>query len=168
MKIRTIVAVAAIGVCSAASVWAKDYKVGEIEVDSLWIRASVPGQVNGAGYMEIENDGKKADRLLAVSADVAERVELHTIINEDGVAKMRLAEGGVTVPAEGKVKLAPGGYHVMFLKLKAPFMEGTEVPATLKFEHAGEVAVKFKVKPAAHNQSGHDAAAQPQHGGMKH
>jgi periplasmic copper chaperone A len=167
MKIRALIAVAAIGVCSAASVWAKDYTVGEIEVDHPWIRASVPGQVNGAGYMKIENGAKKPDRLLAVRSDVAERIELHTIVNEDGVAKMRLAEGGVTIPAEGKVRLAPGGYHIMFLKLKAPFVEGAEVPATLKFEQAGEIAVKFKVKPAAHNQNSNDSATHD-HSGMKH
>ena len=49
----------------------------------------------------------------------------------------------------------------MFIKLKAPFAEGGTVPATLKFEKAGEVAVQFKVQPASHNPG-------MNHGGMNH
>jgi len=150
MKIRQWALVAALGLCTATSAWAKDYKVGQVEVDDLWVRATAPGQANGAGYMEIDNDAKAPDRLVSVSSDAAERVELHTVQTENGVARMRHLPDGIPVPADGDVKLAPGGYHVMFMKLKQPFAEGAEVPATLKFEKAGEVAVKFKVQPIGH------------------
>ena len=157
MKIRQWALVAALGLCTATSAWASDYKVGQVEIDDPWARATAPGQANGAGYMEIDNDAKTPDRLLSVSSDAAERVELHTVQTENGVARMRHLPDGVPVPAGGEVKLAPGGYHVMFMKLKQPFVEGAEVPVTLKFENAGEVAVKLKVKPIGHNPgTGHD------------
>lgn len=163
MNIRKWGVGAVLGLSVATTAWAADFKVGQVEVDDLWVRASAPGQANGAGYMEIENDAKAADRLVSVSSPAAERVELHNVVTENGVAQMRQVDG-VAVPADGKARLAPGDYHVMFLKLKAPFAEGGEVPATLKFEQAGEVAVKFKVKPLGHNpgMAGHD------HGHMKH
>jgi len=166
MNIRKFAVIAALGLCTAGSAWAKDYKVGQIEVDDLWVRASAPGQSNGAGYMDIDNDAKSADRLVSVSSDAAERVELHTVQTENGVSKMRQVEGGIALPADTEVKLSPGGYHVMFIKLKAPFAEGGTVPATLKFEKAGEVAVQFKVKPASHNP-GMDHGSM-NHGTMKH
>ncbi|CAB3943551.1 hypothetical protein LMG6001_00653 [Achromobacter insolitus] len=161
MNIRKFAVIAALGLCTAGSAWAKDYKVGQIEVDDLWVRASAPGQSNGAGYMDIDNDAKTPDRLLSVFSDAAERVELHTVQTENGVSKMRQVEGGIALPADTEVKLSPGGYHVMFIKLKAPFAEGDTVPATLKFEKAGEVTVQFKVKPASHNPG-------MNHGGMNH
>ncbi len=161
MKIRTIAVVAALGMSIAGSAWAHDYKVGMVEVDDLWVRASAPGQTNGAGYLEIENEATTPDRLLSVSSPAAERVEIHTVKTENGVAKMREVEGGIALPPNVDVKLVPGGYHVMFLKLKGPFVEGTRIPATLKFEKAGELAVEFKVKPASHTP-GMD------HGTMKH
>ncbi|MDH0089982.1 copper chaperone PCu(A)C [Achromobacter mucicolens] len=163
MNIRKFAAIAAIGLCTAGSAWAKDYKVGQIEIDDLWVRASAPGQANGAGYMDIDNDAKAPDRLLSVTSDAAERVELHTVQTENGVSKMRQVEGGIALPADTEVKLSPGGYHVMFIKLKAPFKDGATVPATLKFEKAGEVAVQFKVMPASHNPG-----MSHGHGGMKH
>lgn len=167
MTIRNLALAAALSLCTAAA-WADTYKAGAIEVDDLWVRASAPGQPNGAGYLEIENDGRAVDRLVSVRSDVAERVELHTIDNENGVARMRAVEGGVEVPAGGEVKFAPGGYHVMFMKLKAPFAEGSQVPATLVFEKAGEVAVKFDVKPLTHNPAGAGHGGHGGHGGMKH
>lgn len=163
MNIRKFAAIAALGLCAAGSAWAKDYKVGEVEIDDLWVRASAPGQANGAGYMDIDNDAKSPDRLLSITSAAAERVELHTVETANGVAKMRQVEGGIALPADTEVKLSPGGYHVMFIKLKAPFADGGTVPATLKFEKAGEVAVVFKVKPASYNPGmSHD------HGAMKH
>ena len=78
--------------------------------------------------MEIDNKATAADRLLSVSSSAAERVELHTVETKDGVAKMRQVEGGIALPAGGEVKLAPGGYHVMFLKLKAPSPKALRCP----------------------------------------
>lgn len=162
MQFRQWALVAALSLCAAPAVWAHDYKVGQVEVDELWVRASAPGQSNGAGYMEIDNDATAPDRLLSVTSDAAERIELHTVQTDNGVARMRHLPEGVPVPAGGDVELKPGGYHVMFMKLKQPFAEGAEVPATLKFEKAGEVAVKFTVKPIGH----HPGASHESH--MKH
>jgi len=154
----------ALGVATTAalvlhgSAWAHDYKVGQIEVDDLWVRATAPGQVNGAGYMDIDNNGATNDRLVAIRSGVAQSVELHQTSTTDGVSSMRKVEG-VEVPAHSEVKFAPGGNHVMFLNLKAPLQEGTTVPATLVFEKAGSVDVEFKVKPL-----GHKAGAAAHHG----
>ena len=163
MKCRQWVLVASLGLCSVASAWAHNYQVGQMDIDDLWVRASAPGQTNGAGYLTVENDGKTADRLLTVSSDVADRVELHTIETENGVARMRHVPAGLEVPADGKLSLAPGGYHIMFMGLKQPFTEASNVTATLTFEKAGDVPVTFHVKPV-----GHAAGGEHNHHGMKH
>ena len=125
----------------------------ELSVSGAWIRASAPMQVNGAGYAAIQNKSAKADRLLSASADVAERVELHTIITENGVAQMRQVTG-IDIPAGGNVNLAPGGFRVMFVKLKQPFVQGKTVPIKFTFEQAGDVIVNFEVKPITYNPNG--------------
>lgn len=142
---RLTIAVLALAFHGAAS--AHDYKVGGIEIDDLWVRATAPGQPNGGGYMEIENDGKTADQLVAIKSDVAARVEIHETRTANGMSTMRQVEGPLTIPPDGKLDFTPGGYHVMFVQLKAPFKEGMEVPATLTFKQAGDVEVKFHVKP---------------------
>ncbi len=138
---------------------ATELVAGDLKLSAPWIRASVPGQVNGAGYVQINNQAAQADRLISATTNGVNRVELHTIINENGVAKMREVPG-IDVPASGVVKLMPGGFHIMFLGLSAPFKADTTVPVTLKFEKAGEVKVDFEIKPPTFNpgaMSGHDS-----------
>jgi len=128
-------------------------KAGDLAISAPWIRASVPGQTNGAGYMVIAHHGKQDDRLLAVQSDAAERIELHTVVTENGMARMRQVDG-VPLAAGKKTALAPGGYHIMFMKLKAPFQAGQTVAATLQFERAGAVAIRFTVQPATYRPEG--------------
>lgn len=141
---------------------ASEQAVGDLKLSMPWVRASVPGQVNGAGYVEISNKAAQSDKLVAASTTGVNRVELHTIITENGVAKMREVPG-IEVPASGAVKLAPGGYHIMFLGLAEPFKAGATVPVTLKFEKAGEIQVNFEVKPATFNPG-----AMTGHGSHRH
>ena len=126
---------------------ASDYKVRDIEIDDAWVRATAPGQTAGGGYMEIENDGTAPDQLIGIKSPAADHVSIHQTVTNNGVSTMREVDGGVAVPAKGEVKFTPGGYHIMFEKLKAPFKEGMEIPATLTFQQAGDVEIKFEVKP---------------------
>ncbi|SUV86497.1 Uncharacterized protein conserved in bacteria [Bordetella pertussis] len=148
MNIRKWGVGAVLGLSVATTAWAADFKVGQVEVDDLWVRASAPGQATARAIWRSRTTPRLPTAWSRSARRPPERVELHNVVTENGVAQMRQVDG-VAVPADGKARLAPGGYHVMFLKLKAPFAEGGEVPATLKFEQAGEVAVKFKVKPWA-------------------
>jgi copper(I)-binding protein len=155
-KIRASVSVvffcAALSLGPTFGVMATDQVAGDLKLSAPWIRASVPGQVNGAGYVQIDNKGKQGDRLVSATTSGVNRVELHTIITENGVAKMREVQG-IDVPANGSVKLTPGSFHIMFLGLGEPFKAGATVPVTLKFEKAGEVKVSFDIKPATYNPS---------------
>jgi len=76
---------------------------------------------------------------------------------DGGVMRMRKLAGGLALPAGETVTLAPGGYHVMFIGLKAPFRAGDSVPVTLDFQKAGSVTVEFRVQatsPADHDHGG--------------
>ncbi len=144
---------------------AADFTVGSLALNDLWVRASVPGQTNGAGYLQINNPTSATDRLLSAQSEAATRVELHTVLTENGVAKMRQVQG-IDVPANGSAKLAPGGFHIMFLQLTGPFKQGDAVPVVLKFEKAGDIRVNFTVKPSTYNPG---SAGEQGHGpGMKH
>ncbi len=169
MKLTTLLGAATLALGSA---WAHaaDFESNGLELNDLWVRASVPGQVNGAGYLQIANKNTQADRLLAVESDAATRVELHNVVTENGVAQMRQVQG-IDIPAGDAARLSPGGYHVMFLQLTAPFKQGEQIPVVLKFEKAGEVRVNFTVKPPTYNPPSQTDGADHSHGhgaSMKH
>ena len=84
-----------IGELWAAQVQAADYDVGPIHIAQPWARATPKGAKSGAGYLTITNNSSTADRLSCVSSDASAKCQVHTMTMEDGVMKMRPAEGGL-------------------------------------------------------------------------
>ncbi|HEY5898830.1 MAG TPA: copper chaperone PCu(A)C [Burkholderiales bacterium] len=120
--------------------------LAQVTVENAWARATPPGARIGAGYFTLRNTGTTADRLVAVSSPAAARVETHVTVKEGDVSKMREVKG-YEVPAKGSLELKPGGSHLMFVDIKAPFKEGQRIEALLRFAKAGEVKVQFEVRP---------------------
>ncbi|MEI9420013.1 copper chaperone PCu(A)C [Mesorhizobium sp. Cs1299R1N1] len=130
----------------AQAVLAHEFKVGDLEIEHPWSRATPAGAKVAGGYFTIVNKGSAADRLLSISSDVSEKAELHQMGVKDGVMTMRPVDDGLEIPAGGKVALAPGGYHLMFVGLKRQPKQGEKFAATLTFEKAGAVSVEFAVE----------------------
>ena len=94
--------------------------------------------------MKLVNRGT-ADRLVSASAAVSKSVELHMMKMEGDVMQMRQVDA-IELQAGKTVELKPGGFHVMFIGLKAPLKAGDTFAMKLKFEKAGEVTVDVKVE----------------------
>ena len=147
------------GLGAVALVALPTLSLAEIVISDPYARTSRPNAPTGAAFMMIQNTSDTADRLVAVSSDVAKRVELHTHIDQgDGVMKMTEIEGGVEIPAGSTYMMQRGGDHVMFMGITAPLEQGGEVVVTLTFEQAGDVTVTIPV----------DNERKPAHGAMKH
>lgn len=119
---------------------------GDLEIGAAWARATLPGQKAAGGYLTVANKGGEADRLVGASSPLAGKVEVHTMAVVDNVMTMRPVEGGLEIPAGGSVELKPGGYHLMFMDVAAPFAEGETVPVTLEFEKAGHAELLLPVR----------------------
>ncbi|RUU08294.1 copper chaperone PCu(A)C, partial [Mesorhizobium sp. M6A.T.Ca.TU.002.02.2.1] len=131
---------------SAQAVFAHEFRVGDLEIGHPWSRATPPGAKVAGGYFTVTNTGSSPDRLLSISSEISAKAELHEMGVSDGVMTMRPVTGGLEIPAGGKVALAPGGYHLMFVGLKRQPKQGEAFPATLTFEKAGAVTVDFAVE----------------------
>ena len=138
----------------AAAAFAQDAKIGAISIDHPWARAT-PGAVkNSAAFMSFSNKGS-ADKLISVTGSVAKEIQIHSMVTEAGVMKMREING-LDIPANGKAELTPGGYHIMLIGIADGLKEGTKFPLTLKFEKAGEITVQVVAeKPGAHDHAEH-------------
>ena len=130
----------------AGSASAQEVKAGDLVLGRAWARATPGGAQVGGGYLTIENKGTTADKLLGGSSEVAATVEVHQMAMKNDVMIMRPVSGGLSIPPGKSVSLAPGGYHLMMMKLKAPLKEGDHVPITLQFEKAGKVDIVFDVR----------------------
>jgi periplasmic copper chaperone A len=107
------------------SAMATDYKVGSLAISGPWSRATPKGAQTAIGYMTIKNNGTTTDRLIGGSFDVAETFELHSMVMENGIAKMRELKDVEIKP--GQTEFKPGGSHVMFVNLKHPLNQGNRI-----------------------------------------
>ena len=138
-------ALAALFAVLAIPALALDYKLGAIEIGQPWTRATPPTAPTGGGFLSITNKGTTPDRLIAVKSPAADKVEIHEMKMDGNVMRMRELEKGIEIPPGATVELKPGGLHIMFMGLKAPFAKDAKVPATLVFEKAGSIDVELQV-----------------------
>jgi copper(I)-binding protein len=139
-------ALAALVAILALPAFALDYKLGAIEIGQPWTRATPPTAESGGGYLVLKNTGTTPDRLIAVKSPAADRVEIHEMKMDGNIMRMREVEKGIEIPPGATVELKPGGFHVMFMGLKAPFAKEAKVPLTLVFEKAGSIDVDLMVQ----------------------
>lgn len=167
---RAAAGLSALLLVTTAPLMAHDYKAGDLDLVHPWSRETPQGAKVAAGYVRIVNNGSEADRLVAVSGEIAGRGEIHEMaVDANGVMTMRPVDA-LEIPAGGEVELKPGGYHIMFLDLKDARKEGERFAGSLTFEKAGTVEVEFAVDAmGGGHESGHgdhgDHGGHDAHGG---
>ena len=139
----------------APAAQADDYKLGPLQIDRPWTRATPGGAQTGGGFLNLVNTGGTPDRLVSARSPAADKVEIHEMKMEGSIMRMRELDKGLELPAGGTVELKPGGYHLMFMGLKAPFAAKSRVPLTLVFEKAGTIDVELDVEAMGGAQPAH-------------
>ncbi|MGE0719438.1 MAG: copper chaperone PCu(A)C, partial [Alphaproteobacteria bacterium] len=107
---RKILAAAALAAAFAAGPAAAQ-QADAIAVVDAWARATPRVAHMSAAYMTLRNSGA-ADRLIGVSSPAASAVEMHTVVRDGDVMRMRPV-AAIDVAAGGSVELKPGGVHIM-------------------------------------------------------
>lgn len=125
----------------------------EISIDSVWLRATAPGQDSAGVDMTITS--KRAATLFGVSSPVAKAVELHAMTNEHGMMRMHEVRS-IALPAGKRVNLRVSGYHLMLNGLVTPLKAGDHVPLTLSIKVANDpllqVETRVEVQPLTAQQ----------------
>jgi copper(I)-binding protein len=118
---------------------------GGITVSDAWVRSPVIIDQAGAAYLVIQNNGATEDKLVSAESEAAKMVELHESMESGGMMSMAPVPN-IPIPANGKVELKPGSFHMMLMGLTRPLKTGDKVQLTLNFEKAGKVPVTAEVK----------------------
>ena len=124
---------------------AETVRVGDLVIETPWARASIGTSRPTAAYLTIRNEGGGPDVLTGIETPVAIMAEVHKMEMKDGVSKMGPA-GPIEIPSGGSVRLAPGGLHVMLMKLRQPLQKGEHFVMALIFKKAGRVEVNVPIQ----------------------
>jgi periplasmic copper chaperone A len=86
----------------------------------------------------------EADTLMSVTTPIADRIEMHSSSEENGMMKMRPMQR-VSLEAGKVFSFEPGGAHLMLIGLRQPLVAGMKFPLTLKFDRSGELMTQVAV-----------------------
>ncbi|MDD5471330.1 MAG: copper chaperone PCu(A)C, partial [Sideroxydans sp.] len=107
-------------------------QAADVEVVHAWTRATAPGQ--DSAMVQAVITSKQAAQLVGVTCDCALTAELHSMVHEGGMMKMRQVEA-IDLPAGEAVDLGAAGYHLMLMGLKQQIKEGHKIQLTLTLRY---------------------------------
>ena len=113
----------------------------EVEISDAWARASVGA--NGVAYFTARNHGP-ATAIIGIASATAATAALHGHVMDGEVMRMRPLDR-LALAAGESVILAPGGPHVMLMRLVAPLVEGDSLALTVRFEDGSQTTVTVPV-----------------------
>ena len=90
--------------------------VGEINATDAYVLTPLQGRDMTAGYLTVSTNGPTL-RLVGASSPAAERIELHTHVDDGGVMRMRQVDGFDITP-DAPLVMAPRGAHLMVFGLR--------------------------------------------------
>jgi len=135
-----------------------------LHVASGYIEMGATPDRPAAGYFTIEG-GPRDVALMAVSSDLAQRVEMHESVKENGVVSMKPLLSA-PVPAKGKLEFKPGGKHLMIWNINGAAVRAGKLPMIFVFSNNNNERILFDLTirqaPGAAGASG----AAMDHGAM--
>lgn len=114
-----------------------------LDINHPWALALPSVSQNGAAYLSIHNH-ESADQLTNVSSDIADKVEIHQHVNQNGQISMKKLDW-VDIDEHSELAFQPGGRHIMLLGLKEPLVKGNSFVLNLVFKNAGEKQVTVQI-----------------------
>lgn len=129
---------------AVAPAWAEEQAT--LVLQNAWIRKPPPGLDSAALYFTVQNKTSLPVTIRAVKSPLAAHAMIHETSIVDGQSRMRMKDT-VTVPANGRLVLAPEGLHVMLTGLGKTLEVGDKVPVTLEIGHGGSLDIVALVRP---------------------
>lgn len=127
------------------------FSADDVQAVEAWARATAPGQTVAGVYLQVTSN--RDARLIGVTTTLTDAAELHFMSMKDGVMRMRHVDA-IELPAEEKVSLQPGGYHVMLFGLPAPLKAGDQFPVQLLVQDESGTQHKVDVVVEVRNLDG--------------
>lgn len=101
-----------------------------LTITDPWVMAAPSGMT--AAFGTLVNASDQDVTVVSATSDITDTMELHeTVQNSDGTMAMQPKKDGFVVPAGGEHELAPGGDHLMVMKLDHALEPGQKATFTL-------------------------------------
>ncbi len=133
----------------------------QLNVVSGYIQLGATDDRPAVGYFRVEG-GPVPVELVAVTADLAQRVEMHESVKENGVVTMKPLLRAA-VPAKGELVFRQGGKHLMIWHINGAAVRAGKLPMAFVFTNNNnerilfDMPIKSAAGAAAEGSMDHDA-----------
>lgn len=117
-----------------------------IVIENPFIKVLPPGKTVAAAYMAITNNTDITQAINYVYSPIAETVEVHRVIYNEGMMQMRPVKKLSINPGETQL-LEPGGFHLMVFGIYDTLKEGDSFELNFEFESGEKLTTRVQVKP---------------------
>ena len=138
----------------------------QLNVVSGYIQMGATPDRPAVGYFRVEG-GPRDVELVAVTSDLAQRVEMHESVKENGVVTMKPLVSA-DVPAEGKLEFKPGGKHLMIWNINPAAVRAGKLPMAFVFTNNNNERILFDLPIKQASAAGGDEGMAMDHGSMDH
>jgi len=117
----------------------------DIMLHSPYARATPPNAATSAVFVDIMNHSDKDRAIVSATTPAAGKVELHDVIMQGEVMKMRQIDQ-IDLPAQSHISLKPGSLHIMLFELTKPLVEGEAIEVEVTFANGETQTFQAPIK----------------------
>jgi periplasmic copper chaperone A len=125
-----------------------------LEIKNLWVREGPPTASVLAAYGEFYNPGDKPVTFIRAESNAFAEVQFHQTTTVYGMTRMRQVER-VEIPAGGRLKMAPGGMHLMLMKPGVSIRAGSQVELVFSTDLNRQIRVIADVRKGGSSDHHH-------------
>ena len=125
--------------------FSKNIKLNGLVISNYWIKEPIGKQSIASGYLTIKNTNTFDEYLINITSKISKKIEIHEMIIKDDIMRMKLLVDGLKIRAGSVVHLKPGGYHIMFKKLKINIKAMDNHKINLNFKKSGILSINTTV-----------------------
>ena len=117
-----------------------------LSISGQWFRLIMPS-LPAAGYFILTDATTSPEKLVGAASPACGTLMLHESVSRNGEESMIMVPS-VAIPAHGKVRFAPGGYHLMCMSPGPAMAPGKSIPVTLRLADGETLSASFPVRGA--------------------
>ncbi|TGL62939.1 copper chaperone PCu(A)C [Leptospira ognonensis] len=121
----------------------------DIKLENAYVKFT--SSSNSMVYFTIKNASNTEKKLVQVTSNVAERVELFTMKPTDSGTKM-VPVLEISIAKNSYVHLTPKGYHIMLFGIKSPLSLKSSIPFRLVFSDGSDLLINIPVESSQPNR----------------
>lgn len=117
-----------------------------VVIENVFFKQLAPNQTTAAVYMKITNNSEVMQPINYIHSPIAEHIEIHHTIYNEGMMQMRQVNRLSLAPGETQM-LEPGGYHLMMFGIYDNLPAGETFEITFELETGLVITTQGVVKP---------------------